>query len=236
MRLSILSSGWSASFHHLLPACARLHPPSCQFLHSLGLSPPFQIPVFEYFNRTHRCRSQFPVLLPSPGPRTAEAPRQSRLGHNLRLQNVIAGLFAIHYFQPLHEQHAHSSLVFDRVAFAAPCAEPIVLDGVPMGGLFLLLGSLLKAKQAPLPVIKIRETIRVGAFQVHKLWFGRLLHRLPQNEQKSKILASAKTVKLNKWIQRIRASFSTGGAFSVSRIEMRVTAEANNDHHASRSN
>jgi hypothetical protein len=49
-------------------------------------------------------------------------------------------------------------------------------------------------------------------------------------------MPGAKTVKLNKWIQRIRASFSTGGAFSVSRIEMRVTAEANNDHHASRSN
>jgi hypothetical protein len=101
-------------------------------------------------------------------------------------------------FQPLHEQHSHSFLIFDGVAFAAPCAEPVVSDGVPMGGLLLLLGSLLEAKQTPLPVIKIRRAIRMDAFQVHKFLSGCLLHRLPQNERKSKIPAILKTVKLNK--------------------------------------
>ena len=96
-------------------------------------------------------------------------------------------------------------MIFDRVAFAAPRAEPVVLHGVPMGGLLLLPRSLLKAKQTPLPVIKIGRAIRVGAFQVHKDLFGRLVHRLPQNEQEPKILASAKPVKLNKRILRIRS-------------------------------
>ncbi len=73
----------------------------------------------------------------------------------------------------------------------------------------------------------------MGAFQVHKLLFGRLVHNLPQNQRKSKILVSGKTVKLNKWIQRIRASQSTGRACSVSLIMMRVTYGADNDSSAS---
>jgi hypothetical protein len=59
--------------------------------------------------------------------------------------------------------------------------------------------------------------------------FGRLLYRLAQNEQKSKILAGAKLVKLNKWIQRIRASESTRGKFLVSQIVNCVKRATNND-------
>jgi hypothetical protein len=59
--------------------------------------------------------------------------------------------------------------------------------------------------------------------------FGRLLYRLAQNEQKSKILAGAKPVKLNKWIQRIRASESTRGKFSVSQIVNCVKRSTNSD-------
>jgi hypothetical protein len=91
-----------------------------------------------------------------------------------------------------------------------------------MGGLFLLLGNLLKTKQTPLPIIKIRRAIRVGAFQVHKIFCRRLLHRLPQNRRKSKIPTSSNPVKLNKWIQRICASLLKGGTFSMSEATIPV--------------
>jgi hypothetical protein len=193
------------------------------------LSPPFQIPIFEHFDRAYCYRSQIVFLHPLPSPRTAQAPRQCWFGSNFRLQDVVAGLFAGHCFQPLHEQHSQPFLIFDGVVFAAPRAEPVMLDGVPMGRLFGLLRCLLKAKQTPLPVIKIGGAIRVGAFQVHKLMFRRLVHRLPQIEQKSKIPAGAKPVKLNKQIQRIRATMPNGEAFSVSRIVHCVTGDVSDD-------
>jgi hypothetical protein len=63
--------------------------------------------------------------------------------------------------------------------------------------------------------------------------FGRLLQSVTQNDRKSKIPAGAKPVKLNKWIQRIRASQSIGVTFSLSRIVMRITRGADNDSNAS---
>jgi hypothetical protein len=122
------------------------------------------------------------------------------------------------FLQAFHEQHTYALLIFDCVAFAAPRAQPEVSYGVPVGRLLLLARGLLKAEQTALPVIEIGRAIRVGAFQIHGLLFRRLVHRLPQNHRKSKIPAGAKTVKLNKWIQRIRAFISIGAVFSVSQI------------------
>ena len=92
--------------------------------------------------RLDECNSHFASFAE---PWTGAGAGQRRLRRHFRLEDVVAGLLARHCFQPLHEQHSHAFLIFDGEIFAAPRAEPVMLDGVPVGGLLFLLREIVES-------------------------------------------------------------------------------------------